>query len=215
MAKMRKALWLTALVFAISWAGNGKALGQGKPTGGKAKGGTRARIDMRGFMQKMLDTYVDKQNGGVYSACSEDFSKVVDSRKRAADQFLLARSYTFQHVASGKLEPKEKAIELVSLALKKFEDRKNGGYHALASNDWMPVGKEKDLTLMGEIFDVILHLYERTYDDADLLKGFEILDLMMENGEDKENGGIFDSFAEDWTPTSNLEPGCTGRYHSL
>ncbi len=205
MAKTRKVFWLTVLVFAISSAGNFEALGQRRPTGEKGRKGQQQMVDMRGFMQKMFNVYSDKQNGGVYSACSEDFSKVVDSRKGAANQLLLGRSYVFQHMGSGRPEPKDKAVELIDLALTRFEDKENGGYNAWASDDWTVVGKEKDLGVVAELIPTLIHVYEITFDDIYLLKCFEAMDLILEKCEDKENGGIFDSFAEDWTPTSRTK----------
>jgi mannose/cellobiose epimerase-like protein (N-acyl-D-glucosamine 2-epimerase family) len=205
MGTMRKVFWLLVLVLAISSTGYVEVGGQRKPTSeGGNRGGQRGP-DMRGFMQKLNSVYTDTQNGGVYSACSADFSKVVDSSKRAGDQFVLARSYVFQHVASGRPEPEAKAVELVNLNLKRFEDSKHGGYSARASEDWTVLEGEKDLEAMGEIFDTLMHLYERTDNDDYLLRSFGILDLVLEKGEDKENGGIFDSFAEDWTPTSKTK----------
>ncbi len=196
-------LTVTVSLMTASYSWAQMAPGEGGPTG------RRQNMDhMRQFMQTMLDAFTDKEHGGVYTAVSEDFQKVVDPGKLAFDQFTLGRSYIFQHMGSGQPQPKDKAVELVDFALRKFEDADNGAYYRAAAQDWTIVGKEKDPALLGEIFGIMMHLYEITYDDAYLLKGFDILDVMIDKGEDKDHGGFFDSYAEDWTPiakTKSLE----------
>jgi mannose/cellobiose epimerase-like protein (N-acyl-D-glucosamine 2-epimerase family) len=203
--RIKHALWIFVAIFLILPLGNFEAWGQMRPKADTPNRGGSRMANMMEMMQKIYTTYTDTENGGVYRACSENLSTVTDSTKLALDQFVLARSYVFQHMLSGQPQPQEKATELADFALEKFRDNTQGGYYSRASKDWTIVNKEKDPVVMGEIVGTLMHLYEITYDDTHLLKAFEVLDILLEKCEDKEHGGFFDAYTEDWNPASQTK----------
>lgn len=157
------------------------------------------------LMKKMLDSYSDKVNGGIYHAVSKDWSTITDANKYCDDQFLWARTNVFQNMMTGDPASRDKAKALVDLAIEKFEDKTHGGFYAKATSEWKIQDKDKNLHLIDSAFGTIMHLYEITFDDQYLLKCFDLLDIVLDKAWDKTHGGFFDSYNEDWTPKSETK----------
>jgi len=157
------------------------------------------------LMKKMLDSYSDEVNGGIYHAVSKDWSTITNANKYCEDQFLLARTNVFQNMMTGDPAARDKAKDLVDLTIDKFEDKTNGGFYQKTTKDWKIEEKDKSLHLISSAFGTIMHLYEITFDDRYLLKCFDLLDVVLDKGWDKTYGGFFDSYNEDWTPKSDTK----------
>ena len=87
------------------------------------------------LMKKMLDSYSDKVNGGIYHAVSKDWSTITDDSKYCEDQFSLALTNVFQNMMTGNPVSRDRAKDLVDLTINKFEDKTNGGFYQKATKD--------------------------------------------------------------------------------
>ena len=157
------------------------------------------------FMGQMLENYLDKTNGGVYHALSQDWSTPVDPGKQCDEQFSFARTYVFQNMMTGNPAARDSAKELSDFVLKTFEDTAHGGFFSRAANDWKITDRSKSPRVISTAFATLMHLYEITFDDTYLLKCFDLMDLVLDKCWDKTQGGFYDAFAEDWTPTSTTK----------
>jgi len=157
------------------------------------------------FLAQMMESYRDKVNGGIYHALSEDWSTATDTRKYCEDHFMLARTHVFQNMMTGDPAARGKAQELADFTIEKFEDKVNGGFFKSYSQEWSDPDREKSPQVLNTAFATLMHLYEITFDDRYLLKCFELLDLLLEKGWDKTHGGFFDSYSEEWIPTTTTK----------
>lgn len=149
--------------------------------------------------------FEDKENGGLFHAVSEDFSKVLDTEKHAEEQFTAARTSVIGAMITHDPETVRDAETAVSDVMKKFEDKKHGGYFLAADRQWNISNKDKSLNETGEIFGVLMHLYEVSKNDAYLLKALEFLDTALDLAWDKKNGGFFSLYHADWSPAADTK----------
>jgi len=86
-----------------------------------------------------------------------------------------------------------------------FEDKEQGGFFTAADKDWNIINREKNLLLTGEVFGVLMHLYEITYNDQHLLKAMDFLDVALDKAWDTANGGFFERYDENWGRLSDTK----------
>jgi mannose/cellobiose epimerase-like protein (N-acyl-D-glucosamine 2-epimerase family) len=152
----------------------------------------------------VLQKCLDRNHGGYYHCVSENWDSAKDSTKSISDHLILGRMFIFSASATGDVKRVEKGEELINLTVDKFEDKKNKGFFSVLSEDWSSIlDGTKYTSLIASSIGPILHLYEYTLKEEYLLKMFEIMDLILSNCRDDENGGFYDSFTEDWTIKSD------------
>jgi mannose/cellobiose epimerase-like protein (N-acyl-D-glucosamine 2-epimerase family) len=152
----------------------------------------------------VLQKCLDRNNGGYYHRVSENWDSVKDSVKSFSDHLILGRMFIFSAFATGDVKRVQKGEEIVNFAISKFEDKKNKGFFSVLSEDWSSVLDDtKHTFLIASSIGPVLHLYEYTLKEEYLSKLFEIMDLVLTNCRDNENGGFYDSFKKDWTIKSD------------
>jgi mannose/cellobiose epimerase-like protein (N-acyl-D-glucosamine 2-epimerase family) len=149
--------------------------------------------------------FEDRENGGLFHALSEDFSKVLVPDKHAGDQFTAARTSVIGAMITHDPETIRDAEAAVGDVMKKFEDTRHGGYFLAADRQWNISNKDKSLNETGEIFGVLMHLYEVSKNDAYLLRGLEFIDTAVDRAWDKKHGGFFSLYHEDWKPAADTK----------
>ncbi len=160
--------------------------------------------------------FEDKEKGGLFHAVSEDWSQIVDSEKRAEEQFAAARSHVIGAMMTHDPENIKDAEEVVRHVLRSYEDNRNGGYFLAADKDGNITKREKNLVETSDIFGVFMHLYEISMKDEYLLKAIDFLDTALDRAWDKKHGGFFSLYAEDWgsaVDTKDLATQCTMLQH--
>lgn len=154
----------------------------------------------------MFNAYFeDKQKGGLFHAVSEDWSEIVNTDKLAEDQFTAARSYVIGAMLSHDPDAVKDAGQVVAEVINRFEDKEGGGYFSAADKNWQITAKEKSLGRTGEIFGILMHLYEVSLKDEHLLKALDFLDTALERAWDKEHGGFFSLYNKDWGPAVDIK----------
>ena len=151
-------------------------------------------------MSFLNDYFEDKENGGLFHAMSEDWSKTVSTEKRGDEQFSSARTSVIGAMITHDPEDIRDAELAVNDVMSRFEDRLHGGYFMAADKDWRICKKEKSLRESGELLSVLMHLYEVSKNDAYLLKALDFLDICLNQARDKENGGFFSLYHDNWKP---------------
>lgn len=160
--------------------------------------------------------FEDKENGGLFHAVSEDWSTIITPEKHADEQFTAARTSVIGAMITHEPDSIKDAEQAVNDVISRFEDRQHGGYFLAAGPDWSIIRKEKNLKETGEIFGVLMHLYEVSKNDAYLLKALDFLDISLDKAWDKNSGGFFSLYQEDWKPavdTKDLATQCTMLQH--
>ena len=160
--------------------------------------------------------FEDKEKGGLFHAASEDWSQIVDTEKRAEEQFTAARTSVIGAMITHDPEAIEDGEKAVDEVLSRFEDTKNGGYFRAADKDWKITQREKSLHETSEIFSVLMHLYEVNVKDEYLFKGLDFLDTALEHAWDPKYGGFFSLYTEDWkkaVDTKDLATQCSMLQH--
>jgi mannose/cellobiose epimerase-like protein (N-acyl-D-glucosamine 2-epimerase family) len=156
-------------------------------------------------IHKILQTFEDKERGGVYHTLSEDLTKVINPNKYALDHFTIVKNHLVNFLIRGDARELEQAEKLISVALDKFEDKGRKGFYSIASKGWVITDDTKDTAIMAQITQVMFQLYEFTMNEKYLLKGFDTLDLLLTQCWDEKNGGFFNSFTADWGVKSPLK----------
>lgn len=160
--------------------------------------------------------FEDKEKGGLFHAASEDWSQIVDTEKRAGEQFTAARTSVIGAMITHDPEAIQDGEKAVDEVLSRFEDGKYGGYFRAADKDWKITQREKSLHETSEIFGVLMHLYEVNVKDEYLLKGLDFLDTALEHAWDPKYGGFFSLYTEDWkkaVDTKDLATQCSMLQH--
>lgn len=160
--------------------------------------------------------FEDKENGGLFHAVSENWAQPVNTEKHADEQFNAARTHVIGAMITHDTEAIHDAEEAVSEIIKRFEDTRNGGYFLAADKSWNIIKKEKSLLHTGEIFSVLMHLYEVSKNDSYLLKAVDFLDTACERAWDRAHGGFFTLYTDSWsvaTGTKDLETQCAMLLH--
>ena len=160
--------------------------------------------------------FEDKEKGGLFHATSEDWSKIVSTEKLVEEQFSAARSHVIGAMISFDAETIKDAEQAVNDVIKRYEDIESGGYFLAANKDWQITKREKSLGKTGDIFGVLMHLYEVSYNDDYLLKALDFLDLALDRAWDKKYGGFFSLYSEDWNiaiDTKDLATQCSMLQH--
>lgn len=160
--------------------------------------------------------FEDKENGGLFHAVSEDFSKILSTEKQVEEQFTAARMHVIGAMITHDPETIRDAERAVSDVMKRFEDTRHGGYFLAADKDWNIINRKKCLYETGEIFSVLMHLYEVGKNDAYLLKALDFLDVCLDHAWDRQSGGFFSLYHDDWTPaadTKDLATQCSMLQH--
>ena len=160
--------------------------------------------------------YEDKEMGGLFHSISEDWSKIVSTKKLAEEQFTAARSHVIGAMITYDPETIKDAEKTVNEVMKRFEDNRNGGYFLAADKDWHITEREKSLGKTGEIFGVLMHLYEVSYKDEYLLKALDFLNIALDRAWDERYGGFFSLYNEDWSiavDIKDLATQCTMLQH--
>ncbi len=80
--------------------------------------------------------FEDKENGGLFHAVSEDWSRVVDEEKISSDQFNAARIHVIGAMITHDPETIVDAGKAVDQVIARFEDKRNGGYFFAADKNW-------------------------------------------------------------------------------
>jgi mannose/cellobiose epimerase-like protein (N-acyl-D-glucosamine 2-epimerase family) len=143
--------------------------------------------------------FEDKEKGGLFHATSEDWSQIVSTEKLAEEQFTAARTSVIGAMITHDPEAIKDAAQAVSEVIKRYEDTSHGGYFLAADRDWNITKKEKNLGETAEIFGVLMHLYEISMNDEHMLKALDFLDTALDHAWDKEHGGFFSLYNEDWS----------------
>jgi mannose/cellobiose epimerase-like protein (N-acyl-D-glucosamine 2-epimerase family) len=149
--------------------------------------------------------FEDKEHGGLVHAMSEDWSAVRDADKHADEQFNDARTQVIGAMITHDPDAIVEAQAAVEKVMARFEDPQSGGFFFMAERDWKISKKEKSLGLTGEIFSVLMHLYEVSKRDAYLLKALEFLDVALDNAWDQRQGGFFSLYHQDWRPAIDVK----------
>ncbi len=144
------------------------------------------------------DYFNDRENSGLFHAASEDWSEITCSDKFSEDQFSSARSYVIGAMLSHDPEVIKDAELEVNNVISRFEDSLNGGFFLAADRFWNITAKEKNLGRTGDIFGILMHLYEVSKKDKYLQKALDFLDITLERAWDKKNGGFFSLYDENW-----------------
>ncbi len=154
----------------------------------------------------MFQSYFeDKERGGFYHASSEDWSGIADTDKHAEEQFTAARTSVIGAMLTHDPEVIAEAERAVSDVINRFEDVRNGGYYFAADSDWNIIKREKSLSVTGEIFGVLMHLYEVSRNDRYLQKAMDFMDLALERARDTRFGGFYSLYEEDWKPATDIK----------
>jgi mannose/cellobiose epimerase-like protein (N-acyl-D-glucosamine 2-epimerase family) len=149
----------------------------------------------------MFQTYFeDKEEGGLFHAASEDWSHIVNNEKCAEDQFTAARSHVIGAMITHEPEVIKDAELVVNDVIKRYQDTTNGGYFLAADHNWNISKREKSLNETGDIFGVLMHLYEVSKNDEHLRKALQFLDTALDHAWDNEHGGFFSLYTEQWSP---------------
>lgn len=157
-----------------------------------------------GHAMGFLDDYFeDKEHGGLFHAMSENFQEIRDSDKHADDQFTAARASVIAAMITHDPVTIRDAEAAVGQVIKRFEDPRHGGYFSAADRTWRIIDRTKNLVVGGELFGVLMHLYEVSQNDAYLLRALDFLDVLLERAWDGEHGGFFPLYQEDWTPSAD------------
>jgi mannose/cellobiose epimerase-like protein (N-acyl-D-glucosamine 2-epimerase family) len=149
--------------------------------------------------------FEDMEKGGLFHAVSEDWSRTVDEQKISVDQFSAARISVIGAMITHDHDAIIDAGKAVDEVIARFEDKKNGGYFYAADKDWNITCREKNLDKTSEIFGVLMHLYEVSYKDEYLLKALNFLDVALDRACDKQNGGFFSLYTENWDVATDLK----------
>ena len=160
--------------------------------------------------------FADKEKGGLFHAASEDWSQIVSTEKLAEEQFTAARSNVIGAMITYDPETIKDAEQTVNDVINRYEDNSSGGYFLAADKDWHITKREKSLGKTGEIFGVLMHLYEVSYKDEYLLKALDFLDTALDQAWDKKHGGFFSLYSENWgivVDTKDLATQCTMLQH--
>jgi hypothetical protein len=160
--------------------------------------------------------FEDREKGGLFHAVSEDWSQIVDDEKRAGDQFMAARTHVIGAMITHDPETITDAEKVVGEVINRFEDTRRGGYFLAADKDWRIIKREKSLGEAGELFGVLMHLYEVSKNDDYLRRALDFLDIALDNAWDKKHGGFFSLYHEDWSSavdTKDLATQCTMLQH--
>ena len=160
--------------------------------------------------------FEDKEKGGLFHAASEDWSEIVNSEKHVEEQFTAARTSVIGAMITHDPEAITDAEKAVDEVINRFADTSNGGYFRCADKDWNIIKREKSLQETSEIFGVLMHLYEVNVKDDYLLKGLTFLDTALDHAWDREHGGFFSLYTEDWkkaVDTKDLATQCSMLQH--
>ena len=149
--------------------------------------------------------FEDKENGGLFHAVSEDWTKVTSTEKHADEQFTAARVSVIGAMLSHDHDTILDAEKAVSQAAGRFEDSRYGGYFRAADKDWKIIKSEKSLHETGELFGVFMHLYEVSKNDAFLLKALDFIDVALDRAWDREYGGFYSLYCPDWKPACDTK----------
>ncbi len=149
--------------------------------------------------------FEDKEKGGLFHAVSEDWSRVVDDQKISEEQFSAARISVIGAMISHDHDAIIDAGKAVDEVITRFEDTKNGGYFFSADKNWNITRREKNLDKTSDIFGVLMHLYEVSYNDAYLLKALGFLDVALDHAWDKQHGGFFSLYTENWDVAADIK----------
>ena len=154
----------------------------------------------------MFQAYLeDSEHGGLYHAASEDWSEIVDTNKHAREQFIAARSSVIGAMITHESRAIADAEAAVTGVMGRFEDTANGGFFFMADREWHIAKKEKSLEQTGDIFGVLMHLYEVSKKDDYLLRALDFLDVALDRAWDREHGGFFALYARDWKPAVDIK----------
>ncbi len=155
--------------------------------------------------------FEDNEKGGLFHKVSEDLSTVLDTNKHVEDQFIAARSHVMGAIISHDPETIADAEKVVVEVIRRFEDKKHGGYFLTADKDWKIIDNHKNLLAAESIFGILMHLYEVNKKDEYLLKGLDFLDLLLDRAWDKKHGGFFSLYHDNWacaTDSKDLATQC-------
>ena len=141
-----------------------------------------------GFLE---DYFEDREHGGLFHALSEDFAAVRDSNKYAHEQFTAARVSVIGAMITHEASAIEDAENAVKKVMQRFEDTRHGGYFSVADRAWKIIDARKNLVAIGELFGVLMHLYEVSKNDAYLLKALDFIDIALRDAWDMKWGGFF------------------------
>ena len=155
-----------------------------------------------GFLE---DYFEDKEYGGLFHAMSEDFSTVRESNKYAYEQFTAARTSVIGAMMTHEPSAIKDAENAVNTVIQRFEDTRYGGYFSIAGRNWEIIDSRKNFIATGELFGVLMHLYEVSKNDAYLLKALDIIDIALNNAWDAKWGGFFSWYTADWKPASDIK----------
>lgn len=153
-----------------------------------------------GFLE---DYFEDKDHGGLFHAMSEDFATVRDSNKYAHEQFTAARTSVIGAMITHEPTAIEDAENAVKNVMQRFEDTRHGGYFSVADRNWKIIDTRKYLSATGELFGVLMHLYEVSKNDAYLLKALDLIDIALSDAWDMKWGGFFSWYSADWNSASD------------
>jgi len=156
-------------------------------------------------IHKILQSFEDKDNGGVYHTLTEDLTRVINPNKYALDHFTAVENHLLNFLLRGDTKELEQAEKLASFALDKFEDKGRRGFYIAASKSWVITDDNKDTATAALVTRVLFRLYECTMNEKYLLKGFDTLDLLLSQCWDEKDGGFFNSFTADWAVKSSLK----------
>jgi len=141
----------------------------------------------------------------MFHAVSEDFKTVINSNKYAHDQFIAARSSVIGAMLTHEPDTIREAEQAVTEVMQRFEDTSTGGYFSAADQQWQIVDSTKNLITAGELFGVLMHLYEVSKNDNYLLKALDFLDITLTQAWDAPAGGFFSLYDREWKAASQIK----------